>query len=432
MKPFLILISTCITVSSFSQDTLTEDNAVKIALENHYNILIYKNQAKIATNNNTMLNTSAMPTLIINSGQSIGVSSSKIVRISGPNQENPAARSTALTGSALLNWNLFNGFNAVISKKGLEELENLGELQFRVMVENSIEEVKRTYYTVVQQQRLLDVAFESFNLSKLRYKLAEDQYRVGKFSKLSLSQAKVDKSQDSATVIRLNIALKVAKSNLNRLLARNPGIDFTIAREVSIQPNLDFDQLLSELNANNAQILAASSQVEVDNYTIKLAKTGYYPSLSAYGGINYSRTTNQVGFSRSSRSYGPTGGIRLNYNIFNNVAVHRQVQNSKLMMNSDEVRKNQMTTLVTQTLYSDFAQYSGNLEIMNLEKENITVAKQNLDTSLEMFLVGALSDNEFRQTQQKVIDAQSRFYVAEYNAKLAEISILKLSGNLLQ
>jgi len=70
------------------------------------------------------------------------------------------------------------------------------------------------------------------------------------------------------------------------------------------------------------------------------------------------------------------------------------------------------------------------LDWMQLEEKNEAIAKQNLDITLEKFRIGTITPIEFRTAQLNYINAKVRNTNAQLQAKLSEISLKELAGNL--
>jgi outer membrane protein TolC len=66
--------------------------------------------------------------------------------------------------------------------------------------------------------------------------------------------------------------------------------------------------------------------------------------------------------------------------------------------------------------------------LLQLEKDNLEVAKEYYEAAMERYRVGELSGIELRESQLNLLGAEERLLVAEYNSKLAEISIKQISG----
>jgi adhesin transport system outer membrane protein len=69
--------------------------------------------------------------------------------------------------------------------------------------------------------------------------------------------------------------------------------------------------------------------------------------------------------------------------------------------------------------------------MLKLERENIIAAKENHDIAMERYLLGNLSGIEMREAQKSLLDAEERILTAEYDTKLCEISLMQISGKVL-
>jgi outer membrane protein len=56
----------------------------------------------------------------------------------------------------------------------------------------------------------------------------------------------------------------------------------------------------------------------------------------------------------------------------------------------------------------------------------------NVDVALEQFEVGTITSVELREVQEQFIQAESRLLTAQFEAKQAEVELLRLSGQLLR
>jgi outer membrane protein TolC len=69
---------------------------------------------------------------------------------------------------------------------------------------------------------------------------------------------------------------------------------------------------------------------------------------------------------------------------------------------------------------------------VKLEQQNLIAAKENYEIAMERYLLGDLPGIEMREAQKSLLDAEERILTAEYNTKLCEISLMQISGNILE
>ncbi|HPT11402.1 MAG TPA: TolC family protein, partial [Bacteroidales bacterium] len=74
--------------------------------------------------------------------------------------------------------------------------------------------------------------------------------------------------------------------------------------------------------------------------------------------------------------------------------------------------------------------YRNNIIVTLFEKENVDVAEKSLDIALARYKLGSLSGLEFREYQNKYLEAINRRLTALYQAKMSEIGLRLLCGEL--
>ena len=82
-------------------------------------------------------------------------------------------------------------------------------------------------------------------------------------------------------------------------------------------------------------------------------------------------------------------------------------------------------------LITIFYAYENNLRQLKLEEQNLEVASENLGIALERYKLGNLSGLELREVQKSLLDAEERLISIQYYTKLAEISLLQISGKIM-
>ena len=74
--------------------------------------------------------------------------------------------------------------------------------------------------------------------------------------------------------------------------------------------------------------------------------------------------------------------------------------------------------------------YTTNISLLALQQENLSIAQRNYQSALQRYKLGDLSGLDLRQVQKSLIDAEERVLQAEYDAKMCEITLLLISGDI--
>ncbi len=415
----------------YPQQKLTIKEAIKIALENNYDIRFAKSEAAISDNNYSLGNAGFLPKLDLSGSQSRAVTKTKQEYSDGSSVDKDDAGSTSTSANIALTWTLFDGFKMFTSYSKLREYKELGEIKLRSQIENSLSEVIKTYYDIVRQKYNYTVAKESIDISEERLKLAQEKYSVGSASQLDILRAKVDLNADKSNLLLQEVTLNSLKVTLNGLLARTVSSEFDVEDEIDLKSEMSFDQLKEEALKNNTDLQQAEKSKTISSFDVSLTKGDFYPRINLNSGYNYQKSESDANLVRTNRSYGYNYGLSLSWNIFNGFNTYLANQNALITLDKNEGNLLAAISKVESALLIAYKNYEKNIEILRLEDENVSVAKENLDLAMEQFRLGILSPIEFRDIQKSYTTAQSRLSSARFNAKMSEKDLLRQSGTLL-
>ena len=185
-----------------AQEILTLEDAVKIALENNYEIKISKNDLLIDQNNAVIGNAGMLPRVTANFQDNNNVLNITQTRIDGTINKLDNAKNNFLTYGVGLDWTVFDGFRMFARLEQLKTLQKLGEAELKSIIITRISDVHATYFDLVQQQQQLTALDSSIVISNQRVQLAQNRYTIGKASKLEVLNAQVDLNTDTTTQLR--------------------------------------------------------------------------------------------------------------------------------------------------------------------------------------------------------------------------------------
>ncbi|WP_288428656.1 TolC family protein [uncultured Spirosoma sp.] len=425
------------TVATIPQigDPITLAQAASQAIETNYQIRINRSQEQIARNNFTRGNAGYLPSLTGNLNSNGGLQSFYQTYLDGlrpPQQVNGIFNRTTNLG-VNLNYTVFNGYARSATYSQLQQLLNLASVTTRANAEATLASVATTYYDVIRQLQRLIAFSQALDVSRERLDLARATYEVGTRSKVDFLSAQVDYNADSAAVIQQEQFLRDAKVTLNTLLVRDPQTEFAIRDTILVNTNLQFQALEESLAGNNPLLATAVLNRTIADISIRLANAQQLPLVTAQTGYNYQFVDNQGGFGiRTGRTSAVTYLLTATIPIFNGFNLKRQIQNAKvntlIARDQESNQRLQLQTALTQT----YQLYRNSLKLLNLEVLNNQLANQNVDIAYDRYRIGNSTFVEFRDVQRTLIDAQTRLIDAEFNAKAAEIELLRLSSTISQ
>jgi len=431
---FLSLVLLAIFPDSFSQSVYGLKECIGIGLERNFSLLVARNNETIASNNFTPGNAGYLPSLSLNSSYSGTLTDSKQKMTDGSTNSASGVYNTTSANSVSLGWTLFDGFSVRTTYKKLGELKKQGELNTRLAAENLVSEIISGYYNYIQQIQLLNNMKYAVALSKERLRIDEDRYLLGSGSKLEVLQSRVYLNADSSRLSKQSEVVRSAQVKLNELMAADDvGASFlTQDTAIQVNPTLLYDDLLDQTLSRNTGLLIAAGNRTLSEYDYRIISSRTYPYLNLTSGYSYNMYNYSSSTTKTNAVKGMNYGLTLGFNLFDGFTQRRSIRNATIDMQNKELLYQQLEQGIRADLITIFNAYSNNLRLITLEKQNLSTAAENLDIALERYKLGSLSGIDLREVQKSLLDARESLLSIQYQAKIAEVSLMLISGRIME
>lgn len=413
-----------------AQEILKLEDAVKIALENNYDIKIAKNNLKIDETNSTAGNAGMFPTISANVVNNNSILNTTQTQASGEERTLDNARNLNLTYGVGLDWTIFDGMRMFARREQLKVLQKQGEAELKLAILTKVSDVYTTYYDLVQQQQQIKALDTAIVISNQRLTTAQNRYSIGKAAKLEVLNAQVDLNTDVSSRLKQIELYQNSKIRLNEILARDTKSEFKVEDEITIDASLKYDELKSLSEKQNPQLQAQILEKNNAELQLKQVKAGRYPTVRINSGYNFTRSEASLGFVTQSSGRGFVYGINASVPIFDGFNQNRNEKVAKLQVENVENTINQQKIALESQLGMAYQSYLTNLELTKVEEKNSEIAKQNLDITLAKFKIGTITPIEYRTAQLNYVNALLRYSNAQFQTKLYEITLKELSGTL--
>jgi len=428
----LLIISLLLITGAVGQDRLTLDQAIELAMEHNYAIRVARTEAQISRNNYHPGNAGMLPELAATASTSHSVSNSKQTYVTGNVIDRTNAVSDAKNLAMNFNWTLFDGLAMFANLNKLREFRDMGELEARQAVETTLNDVISAYYDILRQKQLRQSLDEAVTISEQRMKISEAKHAMGSESRFDLLNAKVDLNQDRSSLVNQEISLNNARTSLNELLGRAGDLHFEVVDSIAFTRRLTLPELRQGLLQNNTELLWARKNLRVAKLEVAAARAPMLPRFGVNGGYPVPRSESQSGLMHSNKTHGYNYGVNASYTLFDGFTIHRNWQNARVMERRNELRVLELQNQLEAELTRLFQYYQANMTLIEMEQENVEVARENVAISMEKYRLGSISALQMRDIQVKYLNAESRLISAQYSAKIHEIALLKLSGGLVR
>lgn len=425
------LLFILLSLNGFTQEPLSLNQSIAIALENNFDIRMAKNNLLITQKQNSIGNAGFLPTLSANLSSQSNINNSEQELYSGDIRQGDHVKSSSLNTGIQLDWTLFDGFNMFITSEKLAELEKAGELNAKMVVEDIVFRTIMLYYNIAVEQKKLQVIRKALEISVERKAIAAQKHKIGSSSGMELLQASVYLNADSSALLQQEYNLLDAMIMFNELLARQPDTRFTVDERIIVREDLTYENLSSVLQKQNPELALAKINTSIGQLDLKQQRADFYPSISVNSGYSYQHNTSEIGIIRYGQNNGIYYGLTASWTIFNGYARNRNIQIARINANNSELELEQTRLRMSNELYRLYTAWVKGTSIIKAEKENVYIAEENLKVALEKMHLGSISALDLREAQRNTIDAELRLIAAEFETKMAETSLLQLCGMLM-
>ncbi|SDS40416.1 Outer membrane protein TolC [Polaribacter sp. KT25b] len=435
IKNTILVVGFLSTLQGFSQEILTKKEALEITLENNFGIKIANNNLEVAKNNTSIYNTGFLPTASISSGANYSNNNQTNTPQQGDATSTTGAVTKSYNASIGLNYTLFDGLGRKYNYQQLKETYNLTELQARETIENTYLQLFTSYFQIARLSENKTNLNEALSISKQRLLRAKYQYEYGQSTKLELLNAEVDVNNDSITLVNANQELSNAKRSLNIILGVEKEVAFIVETEVSFNKMMNFQDLKQKTISNNSTLKQNEKNIAISEFNIKINKANYLPTLDFNTSYGWNQNDNEnlanAFQPKSTSSNGLNAGLSLSWNLFDGGSTKTSVANSKILLENQQILLEQQKITIDNNLKNTWENYQNQLFILSAQEKNVLTTQNNFERTQERYNLGQITSIEFRQAQINLLNSKTALNNAKFDAKLIELQLLQLSGDIL-
>lgn len=417
---------------SFGQRDLSATEAVFISLENNYQILISEKQLDITQKNNNWSEAGLFPTV------DLVIAQNNVVQ---DNTNNPFTftpgiiLSQSFNPSLSLNWNIFSGFRVKMSKQRLEQLEKQSANNVTAVIENTIQDVLKAYYTVQLQKDRKVLFSDIMEISRKRFKYYKLKEKYSSSTSLESLQFRNQYLTDSTNYLIQDISYKNSMRNLILLMNDTTYNDFILTDEIDLAlGDVNFNDAKVEMFANNQNLKNQYISLKLQNTQTGLQRSFLYPTLSFQAGANpgWSKIRNlkdsNLEIETQSLSY--YGNLNLRYTLFNNWKNKRAVEVSMIQEEIAELSLENMKKSLSNTLQNLIELYSVRVQLASISQENVIYAEKAYKLAEDRYNLGTINSINLASFQTTYQNTMIQHYENLFNRMDTYLEIYKMSGKI--
>ncbi len=428
---WLILILLGFPSISTGQNTYSLDELIRISLEQNYQLRIVRNQQQMAENQNTAGNAGMLPQVNLGAQRSWQILDTETNFFTGESRSGSNALNTSLNAFIEMDWPVFDGFSMFARRDRLGYLAQLGELDTKYWIEQTVADIAFAWYQLIREKQLLESFRQSLEISAFRLNLEDQKRRLGTGNALLYHQALIDFNADSSMVYNQQMRIRDLQIRINRIVNFDPtALTNPASDEIDLSGLSDIEILLEKALENNRDLERTRLEEMLAEASLRAERGNRYPQLSVFGGYSFNRQTSELGFVESSRNYGGDFGIRIRFNLYDGGRQNTRIRNALLEQESAAFGIQDTRALLHSEITRLVQTYENYMQQYILLQQSKESAATTLEIAEKQLETGAISGFDFRQTQLAALQVENQIINLEYAMKAIEIDLFRLSGEL--
>ena len=300
------------------------------------------------------------------------------------------------------------------------------------MIENSVLNLFNVYYEIARLTENVNTQKQTLNISRERWTREKYSFEYAQNLKLDVLNAEVDYNNDSINYLTLVQQLNNEKTNLNLLLGRDVNTGFVVDTTLSYASGLDREKLMQQSRNNNVNILQEQGAIRNAEYDLRVTGANSIPKIGLSATYSYSHSDlGATSFFNQSDQWGPSVGATLSWNVFDGGLTKTRKQNAQILLENQQISMEQTRLSIERNVSNAWTIYQTALFVLKAEEKNLETNLLNFNRTQEQHSLGQITSIVFRQAQLNLVNASLNYNKAKYSAKIAELALLQLSGDLM-
>ncbi len=420
---FTILLS--IPILAQAQTSITIEDAIRIALENNYQLKQAENN--LAISDNAVLNARAdfLP--------SLSASYNGTRRVGQQFDQTTVTFENVTTNTMGGNINssitIFNGFNNINSLRRANTNRSIQQEDSQRLRESIIFTTASRYLQVVLNEELLKISRENLSVAEQQYNRIEAQVEVGRSPNVDLLNQASIVANEELTVIQRENALESSLAQLMRIMQDESGAEYTLimpdVEELQLIPlDLNLQELVQTALQNRRDLRAQQLTIERNQYDEAIARANLLPTVNASLGVSGSYNDRFRDISGDPLSYTTQFfdrnvnrfiGFNIQIPIFDNLNRRTNLQNTQITLKNSQLELDNIRFQVNEEVRQAYNDYMSIVKELESTEKALIAAERAYETEFQRYEVGASTLIELNQANANFVQAQSNRIQTIYN-----------------
>jgi outer membrane protein len=334
---------------------------------------------------------------------------------------------TTFAGGVIANQRIYDfGFtnNLVDSVKLAERAQGHDVNARRALV---MVQVQRAYLTSLKRQRLVRINEERVRERGIITGQIDTLYRQQLKSKLDLDLMRVELVNAESLLIRSRNDLKSSFADLNRAMGVIGREDYVLEDlAVNVNPTRPLDSLVAD-SLTHPELQRLKEQTASAEAKLAATKRQYLPTIAAIGSGGTYEPFDTRGEQRTGGWW--MAGALVSMPLFTGFLIENQVVEASAQKEAAAAATLNVEQALTQQVTNSYLDTVTFSQQIKLGEEQVKTAQEALQLAKQRYRLGLGSVVEVTQSEVALTLAQTRLAEAQYDYKIAEVTLAYASGS---
>lgn len=414
---------------------LTLEQARQIALERNLSVAQAQNNVEAAQAGVMAATGSYLPTLSASGGWTRNQTEGPVT-LGGVVIPNTKTVFNNFNTSLNLNYTIFNGF----AREGNYTRSSANAIATEHMAmrtrQSIVFQVERAYLNVLRNEQLVKVSEENLKRDQRQLERITESNRVGALSRADVYRQQSQVAADELSLINAQNNYNKAKADLLSLIGLDVNDEYEIA-DPTIAPDLTQEELESSMTQYaNVQELARRALEHRPDYqsaveavrsaegSVSAARSGYFPSVSAFAGYGFSNRE----LSRLTDNKSLNWGLNLRWTLFDGFSTNEALQSAYVQKKNAELALEQTERNINVEVKKALLDLEAARKAYEASQKGLLSAIEDRKIAEERYNLGAGTLLDLLTANAGLVSAQANKVNAVYDFIIAKRNVEYVIG----
>lgn len=439
-----ILALSSIWSYSFSQkfdtQTYSLQECLTIAVQNNYDLIVYRAGLEAAAANKTSAFGSFLPSVQFSGGYSrtLNQQGGRTVFVGGQVIPIGAPSPNSYNMGLAANLQLFDGLSREANYRAADYNYKSADLNLQQGVVNVKIDVYRQFFDYATKKQIVQSRRDNFEQGKKELESIQAQNQAGVIPISVVYSKEADLGTLELDLSRAENDLNISRANLLSIMGLDPtnNVDFSIAdikTEISQGDMQDFrnrignfEKTLQEALKNRYDYQSGESSTKSAAEQVSISRSAYFPSLQLGGGWSWSNSEFNR-FDTYGRSY---FGLNLSVPIFDRFMTNSNIEQSQYGLKQAEVQQLKLVQSIKIQVEQAFLTLDATEKQIQISQKAFNAADMNYKVLQGRFEVGSSNITELIQANTQFLTAKINQITSVFGYLLAQKELEYAIGRL--